>query len=358
MVKVVAGAIGSYDIPVLTDFLERGFQAVGLRLSHCKVLLKPNLVMGKSPRKAVNTHPEFVRAVAGFLLDHSCHVSIGDSPGYESTERALKGSDIMEVARDLDLEVVPFNNTIIKRCEGGISPYRAFTFGEDPSRYDAVVNLPKLKTHGMMGLTLGVKNTFGFIHALEKARWHLRAGRDRMLFASILIDIHRLVMPAVTILDGILGMDGDGPSSGRPRETGIAALSVDAFALDHYIERLVGLRSPLPITQKALDHGLLGKYEVEGDGGRAIRNFEMPETVDTDWAIPWFAKRLLQNIFVKKPKVKAETCKGCAVCRHVCPAGAVEIANDKPHFDYGKCIRCYCCQEMCPEGAITVSYLQ
>lgn len=357
MVKVVTGAFNSYDIPALKNFLERGFQTVDLRLRHCKVLLKPNLVVGEPPRKAVNTHPDVVRAVAGLLLDHSCHVSIGDSPGYESTERALKGSGIMAVAKDLGLSVVAFNNTVVKRHESGISPYRTFTFGEDPARYDAIINLPKLKTHGMMGLTLGVKNTFGFIHALEKARWHLRAGRDRMLFASILIDIHRLVKPAVTILDGILGMDGDGPSSGRPRETGLIALSRDAFALDHYIERIVGLRSPLPITQKAKDHGLVEDYEVQGDHVPAIKNFEMPQAVDTDWAIPRFAKRMLQVLFVKKPKVKEEICKGCGVCCQVCPAGALKIGEDKPRFDYGKCIRCYCCQEMCPEGAITVSFL-
>ena len=300
MVKVVTRAFSSYDIASLREFLEKGFEAVGLRLNGCNVLLKPNLVMGKPPHKAVNTHPEFVRAVAGFLLDHSCQVSIGDSPGYESTERALKGSGIMDVVDDLGLTVATFNNKVAKRCGQGISPYRTFTFGEDPSRYDAVVNLPKLKTHGMMGLTLGVKNTFGFIHALEKARWHLRAGQDKTRFASILIDIYQLVKPAVTILDGILGMDRDGPSSGRPRETGIAALSLDAFALDYYIERFVGLRTPLPITQKAMDHGLVEGYDVQGDNISAIRDFEMPEAVDTDWAIPRFAKKILQNIFCEK----------------------------------------------------------
>ena len=56
-----------------------------------------------------------------------------------------------------------------------------------------VINVPKLKTHGMMGMTLGVKNTFGFIHAFEKAKWHFRAGQDRSLFASILVDIHHIV---------------------------------------------------------------------------------------------------------------------------------------------------------------------
>jgi uncharacterized protein (DUF362 family)/NAD-dependent dihydropyrimidine dehydrogenase PreA subunit len=260
----------------------------------------------------------------------------------------------MDVVDSLNLTVVSFNETVKKRHTNGISPYQLFTFGEDPARYDLIVNLPKLKTHGMMGLTLGVKNTFGFIHSLEKARWHLRAGQDRMMFASILIDIHQLVNPAITILDGIVGMDREGPSNGRARSVGIIVLSTDAFALDHYIEKLVGLVDPLPITQKALEYDLVGEYEAQAEGLPVIKDFEIPRTIATDWAVPAFVKKLLKKIFVKKPRLKSELCKGCAVCCKVCPSEALTFFEERPRFDYAKCIKCYCCQEMCPEGAITL----
>lgn len=345
-----------YAVTDIKAFLESSLSSIdlGKQLYRKKVLLKPNLVMGKAPHKAVNTHPKIVQAVAELLLERSCDVYIGDSPGYESTERALKASGIMEVADTLGLKVVPFNKTIRKKHTQSISPYRVFTLGEDPAIYDAIVNLPKLKTHGMMGLTLGVKNIFGFIHSFEKARWHLKAGQDRALFAAILIDIHRLVSPTVTILDGIVAMDRDGPSNGRARNAGIMALSTDAFALDHYMERILGLTSPLPITRKALEHDLVGVYEVHADGIPAIQDFEMPNLVDTDWALPAFVKKILKKIFVKKPRLKKDVCKGCAVCRAVCPAGAIALIEKNPRFDYKKCIRCYCCQEMCPEGAIVL----
>jgi len=352
--RVVAGTFSSYNPKTLQQFLQQGFEQIELSLNRCKVLLKPNLVMGKPPRKAVNTHPDIVRAVAAVLLDRSCDVYIGDSPGYESTERALRGSGIMDVVEDMGLKVVSFNRPVTKRQQSGVSPYRLFTLGEDPCAYDAVVNLPKLKTHGMMGLTLGVKNTFGFIHSLEKARWHLRAGQDRMLFASILIDIHRLVGPTVTILDGIIGMDREGPSSGRAREMGLIALSRDAFALDHYVERAIGLVTPLPITAKALEHGLIEEYDVCGQGPPPVAGFEMPRSIDTDWALPSFIKGLLKSIFVGKPRLDLKRCKGCGICLKVCPAGSLSFLDQRPTFDYGRCIRCYCCQEMCPEGAITV----
>lgn len=348
--------LSGYNLGDLKEFLDAALEDLNLTrpLHHNKVLLKPNLVIGKIPEKAVNTHPTVVQALAELLLDRSCDVYIGDSPGYESTERALKACGIMDVVETLGLKVVSFNKPTTKRSEDGVSPYRFFTFGEDPARFDAIVNLPKLKTHGMMGMTLGVKNTFGFIHALEKARWHLRAGQDRMLFASILVDIHQIVAPTVTILDGIVGMDRAGPSSGRAKNIGIISLSTDAFALDHSIEKLVGLEAPLPITRKALEHGLIGEYEVKSNGAPTIEGFEMPETIDTDWALPGVMKKVLKKIFVKNPRLKNEICKGCAICSKVCPADALVFLEERPTFNYKKCIRCYCCQEMCPEGAITV----
>jgi len=354
--KVITGAFSGYDVGDIRAFLESSMDSIGLagQMHHRKVLLKPNLVMGKAPHKAVNTHPAVVQAAAGLFLDRSCTVFIGDSPGFESTERALRLSGIMDVVEASGLNIASFNNPVTKRQADGMSPYQFFTLGEDPAAYDIIVNLPKLKTHGMMGLTLGVKNTFGFIHSFEKARWHLRAGQDRMLFASILIDIHRLVRPTITILDGIVGMDREGPSSGRARHVGIVAVSGDAFALDRSIERLIGLETPLPITRMALEHNLVGEYEVQADGVQPIGDFEIPQPVDTDWAVPAFIKKILKKIFVKKPRSKSGLCKGCGICCKVCPAGALAILEGKPVFDYSKCIRCYCCQEMCPEGAITI----
>jgi len=343
-----------YNVTDIKEFLEDSLKSIDLaqHLHQKKVLLKPNLVMGKAPQKAVNTHPKIVQAVAELLLDSSCKVFIGDSPGYESTERALKTSGIMQVVEALGINIASFNNPVTKKPASGISPYKSFTLGEDPALYDAIVNLPKLKTHGMMGLTLGVKNTFGFIHALEKARWHLRAGQDRILFASILIDIHRLVNPTLTILDGILAMDRDGPSNGRARHAGIIGISASAFALDHYIESILGLTAPLPITRKAIEYNLVGEYEIQADTIPMIKDFEIPMLVDTDWTMPAFVKKILKKIFVKKPRLKKELCKSCSICCNVCPARALVLIEQKPKFNYDKCIRCYCCQEMCPEGAI------
>ena len=354
MERVVIGSLKEYDPGSIREFLETSLRETDFSIRDAKVLLKPNLLSGKSPEKAVTTHPAIVRAVAELLIDRGCEVHIGDSPGYESTEKALKLSGITHVIEELGLTIASFDNKIIKEIDG-ISPYKRFMFGKDPGAFDAVINLPKFKSHTMMGLTLGVKNTFGFIPGKEKARWHLRAGKDRLMFALLLMDIHTIVRPSLTIMDGIVGMDGEGPSSGRARNFGLIALAKDAYALDKEMERLVGLSSPLPITRMAQKHGLIGEYEVKDLGAPVIDGFEMAKVTDTDWALPEFAKRILKNFFVRKPKLRAKLCKGCGLCVTVCPAEALGLSPEGlPVFDYKACIRCYCCQEMCPEGSIRV----
>jgi len=351
---VIFGTIEAYEVAKIKEFLSHSLEALYPLLRGKKILMKPNLLSGRPPDRAVNTHPLFVRAVAEILRDCGCRLHVGDSPGFESTERALKASGILEALKGMDVGLRTFEKRVRKRFEG-LSPFREFILGEEPSEFDMIVNLPKLKTHTVVGLTLGVKNTFGFVPRLEKAKWHLRAGKDRRLFSQILIDIHRLVDPKLTILDGIVAMDGDGPSHGRVRTLGVVAVSDDAFCLDCALEGLLGIRVPLPITEVAKREGLIKDFEVEYKGSIEIRDFEMPKTVDVDSPLPKLLRRLLRAFFLRKPRLRRPLCKGCSVCADVCPKGAIKMEDGLPRFDYGSCIYCYCCQELCPNGAIALS---
>ncbi len=353
MPKIVAGGCDSYDVALLKDFFIKALSELGPSFTDARILLKPNLLSGKSPAKAVNTHPLFVDALAQIFLDNGCTVSIGDSPGYESTEKALERSGIMDVVRRRGLEVASFKKRV-PRSNAGISPYREFALGEDLADYDLVVNMPKLKTHVMMGITAGVKNTFGFIPSLDKARWHLKCGRDARLFASVLIDIHTVVSPALTVLDGITAMDGEGPSHGRVRHCGLVALADNAFSLDAFLEETLSAPFPLPITALAREHGLLQEAEIVDWGVPGVRDFTFPGTMKVDWDLPSVVRETARNLLVRKPKCTRRKCTLCRTCVEVCPARALEIRAERLCFDYRKCIRCYCCQEMCPAGAITV----
>jgi uncharacterized protein (DUF362 family)/NAD-dependent dihydropyrimidine dehydrogenase PreA subunit len=345
------GHFPDYNLEQLKGFIKKGLNRHTVPAGSPKVLVKPNLVMGKRPEKAVNTHPTVVRAVVEVLRDRGATIVIGDSPGYESTEKALKNALIWPIIEEYHLAVAYFSGAVAKPFQG-LSPYREFILGEDPSSYDLIVNLPKLKTHAMMGLSLGVKNVFGFIRGLEKARWHLRAGADTGLFASVLVDLYNLVKPGLTILDGIVAMDGDGPTNGRPRSVGLMALSVNAFNLDREIEKLLGLHEPLPISLVAMKAHLIEAYEVLREGVEVIPALRFPSTMATDWSLPSTVKGILKNTFVRRPKATKRLCQGCGICSEVCRAGAIEMVEEMPVFDYKRCIRCYCCQEMCPQGAI------
>jgi len=351
--RIAAGSCDSYDVGFLKEFFSRAFKEIGFAAHQSTVLLKPNLLAGRAPRKAVNTHPHIVRSLAEMLLDEGCTLLVGDSPGYESTERALKGSGIGEVVKALGLQVARFNKKVIKRSRG-VSPYREFLLGEDPEGFDLIINLPKFKTHAMMGLTLGVKNTFGFVPRFEKAKWHLKAGRDALLFAAILLDIYTIVKPSLTILDGIVAMEGDGPSGGRPRHAGLLAVSDDALALDLFVEKILALPDMLPVSRVARDKGLTRDAEIVDLGLPAIRDFLMPATMDTGFNLPGAVRNALKNVISKRPKCDQSLCKQCGVCAEVCPAGALTMDEEYPAFDYKQCIRCYCCQEMCPSSAILV----
>jgi uncharacterized protein (DUF362 family)/NAD-dependent dihydropyrimidine dehydrogenase PreA subunit len=353
LAQIVAGHCDDYGADNLKRFFVEALSKTAITCDKCKILLKPNLLSGKPPAKAVNTHPAFIQALAEILLERGCSVYIGDSPGYESTEKALKKSGIMDVVDRLHLHVVPFNRTIAKE-NAGISPYKEIILGEDPLDYDIVINLPKLKTHIMMGLTAGVKNTFGFIPSLNKAKWHLRCGTDSLLFASLLIDIYMVVRPALTIIDGIIAMDTDGPSHGRPRNLGLLALATDALSLDSYLETHLGVSYSLPITSVAKQHGLIPESSIDVRGVPSIEDFVMPTTIRHDWGGHSLVREATRSFFTKKPKCSPRMCNACKTCVNVCAAGALTINEGKVIFDYVKCIRCYCCAEMCPTGAIKV----
>jgi ferredoxin len=223
---------------------------------------------------------------------------------------------------------------------------------------DVVINLPKWKTHGMTLLTLGVKNLYGCIPGTRKALWHLKAGEDRENFARILIDLYQIIRPSLTILDGIVGMEGSGPTSGRPISLGLILASRDALSVDQIVCDLLGIpREALLTNQVALEQGL-GKDGIEVLGERPedvrISNFELPPPYRADWNLPGFLKRVLSNALTSKPVIDEDVCKACDQCVDICPPKALRRKEEKIVFNYAQCIRCFCCQEVCPEGAVSI----
>jgi ferredoxin len=264
---------------------------------------------------------------------------------------------MVEVAQRLGIELVELTRpTPVPSTPGAM--FKQLEIAHQALNADVVINLPKLKTHSQMLLTLGVKNLFGTIVAQRKAEWHYMAGADRDTFASLHLDIYQALKPALTLLDGVWGMEGHGPSNGRPRRLNLIAAAKDAVALDVSICRLLGARlRSFPLYRAARSRGMgetdLSKITFKGESLQSFEviDFQIPK-LDSLGVLPgmfdWVSKRFL----VSKPVQFESSCVACGQCSEICPAGAIRLKNKRIAFDYDRCIRCYCCQEVCPEDGI------
>ena len=351
----------TYDEKEVLDGLRRSLHLLGgiesLVRKGDRVLLKPNLLAARAPGKAVTTHPSIISGMIRIVREAGGAPFIGDSPGIGSAAKVAEKAGIGAVAKSLDCPVVEFNRPVLP-VESRGRTFRNIEIDRAVLEADVVINLPKWKTHGQMLLTLGVKNLFGCVSGTKKALWHLKAGEDRLLFARVLVDIYEIVRPGLTVLDGIVGMEGNGPGSGPAIPLGLILASRDALSVDQVACDLLGIpRRSLMTNRVALDRGL-GKETIDIVREKAedvrIPDFRFPSLSRVDWSLPGFIRKALKNALTAKPIIDETLCKNCGECAEICPPKALRIKEKSLSFDYGRCIRCFCCLEVCPEGAVAI----
>jgi uncharacterized protein (DUF362 family)/Pyruvate/2-oxoacid:ferredoxin oxidoreductase delta subunit len=350
----------SYDEEEVLQALRKSIDLIGgienfVRKGN-RVLLKPNLLYGKAPERAVTTHPSIIKGMIQMVREAGGIPFIGDSPSIGSSTRAAEKAGIKKVADEMECPLVDFDRPIHPPKEGKF--FKQLEIDRTVFESDVIINLPKWKTHGMMLLTLGVKNLFGCVPGPKKALWHLKAGEDRKAFAQMLVDLYQVIQPSLTILDGVLGMDGNGPNSGHPIALGLILASRDPLSLDQIVCDVLGIpRDSLLTNRVAFERGL-GNDGIEVIGERVeevrIPRFRLPTPSEPAWNLPGFLRRALRNALTSKPVFEEGLCDNCDQCIGACPPKALERKERGLVFDYGKCIRCFCCQEVCPEGAITI----
>jgi len=359
--KVSLGQLSSYnDVDCLTAIrsLLQPLGGMGAFVKPGqKVLLKPNLLSGKTPDKAVTTHPEIVRAVARLAQKAGGIVSIGDSPGLGSPESVARKSGILTIAEETGCSFVPFETAITIHPTGG--KFQQFEVAQELLDADVVINLPKLKTHQMMGLTCGVKNMFGAIVGLRKPRLHLQAGTDKAFFALMLLELCEALSPALTIVDAVVGMEGEGPGSGAPVQIGALLAGSHPQAIDTVATELVGMKPRQVWTQQqAIETGRpytdLKQLELYGAPLEKLRitNFKQAKMTDVNFGLKGALKHHLRHAVTARPVPDHNLCVRCNGCVTHCPPEAMKIENNRLIIDYDHCIRCFCCQELCPHGAL------
>jgi len=322
-----------------------------------RVLLKPNISDPLPPEKAADTHPLFVKAVIEIAQEKGAEVWVGEcsaggGPGI--TEKCLGISGIGEVVKE---KRVIFKNF----QEETYTPYdipnfkvlERTDFANAIFQVDMLVNLPKLKTHGLTFITGAIKNCFGAVHPLERQYLH-RTFPDREKFSQGLVDIYSFIRPGLTIMDAVVGMEGEqGPSFGDPKKVGVVIAGEDGVAVDAVAAAVVGY-NPLAIpaikdaNMRGVGVGDVEKIDIVGEKiERAIvKDFKQNPLFNNKYRkMPGFA-----DSFVMVPELTASKCIKCGTCAKNCPVGAISM-KPYPSIDRQKCIMCYCCHETCPEGA-------
>ena len=355
----------TYDPESVYQALARGVELLG-GLEHFatageNLLLKPNLLAGEPPEKAVTTHPSVLVACVRLLREAGAAVSFGDSPGLESPARAADRAGLTEAAAGSGAEFVDFSSgSPMENRHSEVA--RRFAIADPVHHCDGIVNLPKMKTHQLTRITGAVKNLYGCIPGRQKALYHVQF-RDVTAFCTLLVELALLLRARLHVMDGVVAMEGNGPRGGDPRPVGVLILSRDPVAVDSVFCRLVRMDPEFVPTnvigeQRNLGHWRPGDIELVGDSPEdlAVRDFRIIRKPVSSYA-PYAHYNLLKHLLLPRPIIDSARCVRCGRCVEACPVPekALRFGEDDqrpPRFNHDLCIRCYCCHESCPEGAI------
>ena len=351
-----------YDTTLLMDKIRKGANALGglerLVRPGSTVLLKVNLILPLPPESAAVTHLDFVRAVIRLLMPLGCTVWVGDSTGgaiggRAQTGRAFEVSGMARMAKEEGAIVKNFDREGIVEVTAadGAPMYLA----KPAFDADLIINLPKLKSHVMAVYTGAVKNLFGCVPGLGKAGYHQK-GQSARAFGETLCEINKHIVPVLHIMDGVIAMDGQGPTSGRPFPAGKILISTDPLALDAVGAHMVGrdIRE-LPaygasvreqIGEADLEHiAVCGDFDVPP----RLSGFKLPRVVGAE-KVPGGLLRHMIDFMRTRPEVDPTACRRCNSCVESCPMHAID--RETKRIDYDACIGCMCCHELCAYHAV------
>ena len=364
----------SYDDSSLSSKIREGFENIDFDpklFSGMRVGLKPNLLIPSKPERAIITHPVFFQAIAEIIKEHNGTPVLIENPAIHNVTTILKKTPYGELIDSLNIEVPDMTPTQLLPFDGA-NQYKRIEISKAFFDVDMIVNLPKLKTHGLTIITGALKNLFGAIPGLKKSRIHLKApSRDD--FSNYMMDLYGALCfgfdppkPILHIMDGILGMEGEGPGlSGIPRQIGVIIMGRDPLAVDWTVTQIVKIPpDDVPTLTAGFKRSFCisdpNEIEIVGDPieNLQLASFKASKNSIFSNAVRWpFTSSLFKQLLLEKPVPNPEKCTLCYQCKQICPAKAISPAKGStsiPLYDYNSCIRCFCCTEICPEAAIKI----
>lgn len=371
MEKVALLRCDNYDVDLIEKKLREGFELLGgdeylrkLISYNSKVVLKPNMLSIEGKGSPVVTHYAVFEAVIRIIKDYSSNIAFGDSPGFGDSRKAAERSGLMEVAEKYGVRFDDFSDFIHVKLDNSLL-CKSWEVARAPYEADVLITLPKMKTHAMAYFTGAVKNQFGCIPGLQKAKWHTRMPEANN-FCKMLLDLNTLVGTSFAVMDGIVAMQGNGPKNGTPYNMNTLIMGSSLTAVDSVGARLIGYDNPLelPILKEAFDSkwGTVMPEEIQVLGEK-IENLKVEDFQLIRKGGKFYFKNPKVNAFLKSliapsPSLIVDKCIGCKRCQEVCPEKGKVITMIKngnkvvPTWEMKNCIRCFCCQELCPVGAI------
>lgn len=335
-----------------------------------KVVIKPNLVMAKSPDYPVTTHPLVVKAVVRYLREHGVtDITLAESSGglynAEHMKNLYRTCGMAALEPDIRMNM-DFSAQTVATKQGFKN--HSFHLITPIVEADYIINICKLKTHAMTGYSGGIKNLFGTIPGLEKPQMHYR-WPDIEDFSNMLLELAQTVAPQLTIIDAIDAMEGNGPTGGTSHPLHLLMAARDFYTQDYFAAGLMKL-DPMNIVmiRQAVEQGLATPDNIRLVGDEIpddLTPFQVPDTkrLDFSTALPGFLQKpavaVMGKLFKSYPLLNRSKCVGCGKCAESCPAHIIKIKQDrhgkkKAVFQKKGCISCFCCQEMCPMKAIEV----
>jgi uncharacterized protein (DUF362 family)/Pyruvate/2-oxoacid:ferredoxin oxidoreductase delta subunit len=341
-----------------------------------RIGLKPNIIMPAVPERAICTHPLLVAAVALEVREAGGYPVVVESPGagFVPLKSVMVGvfrrAGYREVADRYDFELSYDTDWDTISHPDGRQAHRVELLRSFLD-CDGLINLSKFKTHTFQVLGGATKNLFGLIPGLTKVGYHAKLPAPK-LFGDMLLDIASLARPRLNIVDAILAMEGQGPStSGTPRQMNFLLATDDYVSADLVCCAIAGIDpQAVPMLAAARDRGLWrGRPEDVATVGLPVSAFAVK-----DFALPgkyldrgglgraqWLADRprsFMRNGFSPRPRPKVGRCTICGACAQACPGKAIEM--DKKTrvalVEDEKCIQCFCCHEVCPNAAIDLEF--
>ncbi len=334
-----------------------------------KIAVKPNLVMSKAPELGATTHPVFLSAVIAALKELGGEdIIVAESSGGPYTEATIRahykncGIDENCGARlnlSTEAETVMYPEGVTCKRFNIISPILDA---------DVIVNVCKLKTHQLTKLSCAAKNLFGVVPGVEKFEMHA-AYPNHADFRSMLFDLDGYIIKHKTLIsvcDGILGMEGNGPTGGKPRAFNAVLSSMSPFCLDLAAEKILGFEGTCPTVTLGAKRGLNPETAEELEIiGESLEGMRISDVMPPDSDRKTFLSELpnlfggrIAGFFSPRPKINVNKCVGCGECLRSCPKHTIEFTEKngrkKAKINHKECILCYCCQELCPFMAIDI----